>query len=201
MIPVLIRLVEDPESSKAIEPFEEGHLLRRHRGGRNSLFQFQQAPIIDPPEQRKKITPEQSFFFKSKTAVEVDEERLSFFRDQNVSFMPQVQMDHTPVVNLPEHSFQGREKRKRKGLSSQNGSSRNEFHGEGETVNPLDRLGNAFYPGEQGIDLPFFMNEPEPQGPPQKKLLSSDILHHQGSTFYLYLIQVGFPEIPLGKAD
>ena len=99
------RLVEDPESSKAIEPFEEGYLLRRHRGGRNSLFQFQQAPIIHPPEQRKKITPEEPFFFKGKTAVEVDEERLSFFRGQNVSFMPQIQMDHAPVVNLCEHSF------------------------------------------------------------------------------------------------
>jgi hypothetical protein len=68
-------------------------------------------------------------------------------------------------------------------------------------VDSFDRLWDPFDPGETGIDLPFFMNQPKSQCPPQKKILSADILHHQGSTFYLYLIQVGFPEIPLGTGD
>ena len=84
-------LVKEPESSKPIKPFQEGNLFRGHQGRGNSLFQFQQSTIIHPPEQGEKITPEESFFFKSKTAIEVDEERFSFFSNQDIPFMPQIQ--------------------------------------------------------------------------------------------------------------
>jgi len=102
MIPLL---VEDPKSSKPIKPFEEGKFLRGHQGGRNSLFQFQHPPIIDPPEQREEIAAEKSFFLKIETTIEIDEERFSFFRDKDVPFMSQIQVDHPPAMNLPEHTF------------------------------------------------------------------------------------------------
>jgi hypothetical protein len=80
--------VEDPESSETLEAFQEGKLFGSQQGRSDSLLQFQQPPIIDPPEEREKVTPEEPLFFKGKTAVEIDEERFPFFRDQNVPLMP-----------------------------------------------------------------------------------------------------------------
>jgi hypothetical protein len=81
-------LLEDPESSKSIKPSEEGKFLRGHQRRRNSLLQFQQPSIIHPPEEGKKITPEESLLLKSKTAIEINEERFPFFGDQDVPLMP-----------------------------------------------------------------------------------------------------------------
>jgi hypothetical protein len=97
--------VEDPESSKPIKPFQKGEFLRGHPRGRNPLFQFQQSPIIHPPEEREKVPPEESLFSESKTAIEIDQERFSFFRDKDVPFMSQIHVDHPFTMNLLEHTF------------------------------------------------------------------------------------------------
>ena len=80
--------VEDPESSKSIKPSQERKFLGGHQRGRNPLLQFQQSSIVHPPEEGKKITPEDPFLFKSKTAIEIDEERFPFLGDQDVPLMP-----------------------------------------------------------------------------------------------------------------
>jgi len=97
--------VEDPESPKSIKTPEEGKLLRSHRRGGNSLFQFQQSPVIHPLKEGKKVAPEESLFFEGKTAIEVDEEGLPLLGDQDVPFMSQIQVDHSLPMNLSEHIF------------------------------------------------------------------------------------------------
>src|SRR4030067_334326 len=92
--------VEDPESSKPVKPFKKDKFFRGHQRGRNPFLQFQQSTIIHPPEKGKKGTPEESLFSKSKTAIEIDEKRFSFFRDQDVPFMPQIHVDHSPLMNI-----------------------------------------------------------------------------------------------------
>lgn len=75
--------------------------------------------------------------------------------------MPQIHVDDSPLMDTANDSFQSLEERRRKGLSSQDGFSWNEFHGKSKPVNSLDGLWDALHAREEGIDPPFFVNQPE----------------------------------------
>jgi hypothetical protein len=104
-------------------------------------------------------------------------------------------------MDFSEHLLQGREKREGKGFFPLDGSSRNEFHGKGETINSLYWLRDPFDPGQSRVDLPFFLNEPKPQCPAEKKGLSPDILDHEDTFAHLHLIQIRLPKTPFADAN
>ena len=99
-------LIEDPKPSEEIKPFKEKQLFSGHLVGRDSLLQFQQATIINPPEQRKEKAAKKSLFLKIETAVEVNEKRLLFLGNEDVPLMSQIQMDHTSGMDLCQDLLQ-----------------------------------------------------------------------------------------------
>ena len=102
MIPFL---VEDPEFSETLKALQESKLIRSQQRWSDSLLQFQQSPVIHPSKEGEKATSEQSLFFKGKTAIEVDEERLSFFRHEDIPLVSQVHVDDSPFMNISKDSF------------------------------------------------------------------------------------------------
>src|SRR4030043_859422 len=103
-------------------------------------------------------------------------------------------------MNFPEHLCEVGKKRRRKILSSGNGASGNIFYSESETINSLDRIGNASNPHQAGVDPPFILNQPQPYRPAKKEVLILNILDHEDALPHLDPIQVWFPErVPLGQ--
>ncbi len=102
----MISLVKDPESSQTIESFEKRGLFRGHGGGRDPLLQLQQAAMVNPFKNREEKAPKESSFPEQETAVKVDEDGLPLLRHEDVSFVSQVQVDHTSRMDLSKHSLQ-----------------------------------------------------------------------------------------------
>jgi hypothetical protein len=181
-------LVEDPELSESIKAFEKIHLFMGHQFRGYPLLQFQKTAIIDPPQDGKDKTTKESFFFIVETAVEVDEEGFSLFRNEDVSLMSQIQVDDSSLMDFSQHLFQVGEERRLKGLSSFDGSSWDKFHGKSKVINSLNSLRNTMNSLQLRVYLPFLMNEPESQCPTKKKIFPPNILDHEGAAFHLHSI-------------
>ena len=114
--------------------------------------------------------------------------------------MSQIEMDHSPQMNIPEDPFEIGEERGRQGFSSLDGPSGDKLHSKGKTIDPFDRFGDTRCPFQPGIYLPFFMDEPEPQGPAKEWISSPYILDHENSTFHFHPAQVRLPKASLDDA-
>src|SRR3990172_12432657 len=135
--------------------------------------------MIDPSEHGEEEAAKESLLLEQKTAVEIDEDRLPLFRNENVPFVSQVQVDHASQMDFPEDLLQAGEKRGQYPLPPIDWLCRDKLHGKGEAVDPLHRMRYIFDPSQPGIDLPFFLNQPKPHCPSRKKFLSPDVLDHE----------------------
>ena len=187
-------LVEDPELSQPVKALQKRELFGAHGGREDPLFQLQKPAVVDPSQNGKEETAKESFLFEQKTAVEVDEDRLPLVRDEDVSLMSQVQVDHASRMDFPEDLLQTGEERRRNSLSPLDWFCINELHGKGETVNPLYGPRYVLDPSQPGVYLPFFMNQPEAHCPSGKGALSPDVLNHESPLSHLHLKEIRFSE-------
>lgn len=61
--------------------------------------------MVHPPQDGKDKTPEESLFVERETAVEVDEERFPLWGDEDIPFVSQIQVEHSPRMDLSKYPF------------------------------------------------------------------------------------------------